>query len=96
MYGTIARMQIVPGAEETLRQMSAQEMDIPGFRFQHVFRSDADPQELFLVVAFESKAAYQANAESPAQHARYEQFRALLAADPEWHDGEIVDSYPRD
>ena len=31
-----------------------------------------------------------ANADSPAQDARYRQFRALLEADPEWHDGEIV------
>jgi len=97
MYGTIARMQIVPGAEEALRQMSEQEMEteVPGFQFQYVFRSDADPTELFMVVGFESKDAYQANAASLGQAERYEQFRALLTADPEWHDGEIVDARPR-
>ena len=97
MYGTIARMQIVPGAEAALQQMSEQETEttIPGFRFQYVFRSDADPTELFMVVGFESKEAYQANATSPDQHQRFEQFRALLTADPEWHDGEIVDARPR-
>ncbi len=26
---------------------------------------------------------------------RYEQFRELLAADPEWHDGHVIDVYPR-
>jgi hypothetical protein len=35
-----------------------------------------------------------ANAASPEQHARYEQYRALLTAEPEWHDGEIVHSHP--
>jgi len=95
MYGTIARIRIQPGKEEELRQLG-QEMaqQIPGFVFQHVYRTDADPHEFYLVVAFESKQAYQANAASPEQHRRYEQYRALLAADPEWHDGEIIDSYP--
>jgi hypothetical protein len=45
---------------------------------------------LYLVVCFKDRASYVANAQSPAQHARYEQMRALLTADPEWHDGEIL------
>jgi len=96
MYGTIARLKVKPGKDEDLRRMG-QEMapEIPGFVFQHVYRTDVDPNELYLVVAFESEQAYRANADSPEQQRRYEQFRALLAADPEWHDGEIIDSYPR-
>jgi len=35
------------------------------------------------------------NADSPEQNTRYLEFRDLLEADPEWHDGEIVDMYPR-
>jgi len=95
MYGTIARLQVTPGKEEELRQLG-QEMapQIPGFVFEHVYRMAADPHELFLVVAFESEQAYRANADSPEQHQRYEQFRALLDAEPEWHDGDIIDSYP--
>jgi quinol monooxygenase YgiN len=95
MYGTVARIQIRPGKEEELRQMGREMVaQIPGFVFQHVYRTDADPNIFFLVVAFTSKDAYQANAASPEQHQRYEQYRALLAAEPEWHDGEIIDSYP--
>jgi hypothetical protein len=45
-----------------------------------------------MVVAFESKDAYWANARSPEQDARFKEMRALLASDPEWHDGEIVGS----
>jgi quinol monooxygenase YgiN len=95
MYGTIARMRVKPGKEGELRRLGQETASqIPGFVFHHVYRTDADPNEYYLVVAFESKEAYGANAESPAQHARYEQYQALLDAEPEWHDGEIVDSYP--
>jgi hypothetical protein len=50
--------------------------------------------EVVTVVGPESKEADRANAESPEQHARYEEYRALLDADPEWHDGEIIFAYP--
>ena len=97
MYGTIARLKIKPGKEEDLRRIG-QEMapQIPGFVSQHVYRTDADPNELYLAVVFESEQAYRTNADSPEQHQRYEQFRALLDADPEWHDGHIIDVYPKE
>ena len=95
MYGTIARLRIKPGMEEQLRQVGRDAAQtIPGFVFEHVFRLDSAPNEYFLVVGFESKEAYVANANSPEQHQRYLAYRELLAAEPEWHDGEIVDSYP--
>jgi heme-degrading monooxygenase HmoA len=92
MYGTIARLKIKPGAEEQLRKFGEERQSdiVPGIVFQHIYRSDADSTEFFLAVGFESKDAYVANANSPEQRARYEQYRALLAAEPEWHDGEIV------
>jgi quinol monooxygenase YgiN len=95
MYGTVARLRVKPGKDAELQRLG-QEMapQIPGFAFQHVFRSDTDPNELYLVVGFESEQAYRANAASPEQQQRYEQYRALLDADPEWHDGNIIDSYP--
>jgi heme-degrading monooxygenase HmoA len=95
MYGTIARMRLKPGAEEEIARLSREDApQIPGFAFQYVYRMDADPSEVYLVVAFESKEAYRANAESPEQNARYERFAALMEGPPEWHDGEIVYSYP--
>ena len=93
MYGTVARMRIKPGAEDELLRLGREgDEQVAGSAFYHVYRTDADPHEFYLVVGFESKEAYRANAESPEQHARYERYRALLAAEPEWHDGEIVDS----
>jgi len=43
-----------------------------------------------LVVGFDGKDTYHTNAQSPEQHEAYEAYRALLEADPEWHDGEII------
>jgi quinol monooxygenase YgiN len=91
MYGTIATFHVIPGKQEELQRHNREEVvDIPGLVFQHIFRTEADPDILMLVVGFESREAYRANAESPEQHRRYEQYRALLSEDPEWHDGEII------
>ncbi len=95
MYGTVARLRLKPGMEERFQQFGREAAGaIPGLVFQHVYRTDADPQAYYLVVGFENKEAYQANATSAEQQARYEQYRALLEAEPEWHDGEIVFSSP--
>jgi quinol monooxygenase YgiN len=95
MYGTVARLRIKPGMEGQLdEQMRAFEAaKVPGVVATYVYRMDADPNEYYLATIWEGKAAYAANATSPEQHARYQAYRALLAAEPEWHDGEIV--YPR-
>lgn len=95
MYGTVAHLRLKPGAAEQLMQFSRDEAsaNIPGFIFQYTYRMDQDPRNYILVVGFTDKAAYVKNAESPEQHQRYLTFRDLLDADPEWHDGEIIDSY---
>jgi len=95
MYGTIARLLVKPGKEADLEQLSRDELSmIPGMVFQHVYRMDSNPQEVYLAVAFESKEAYRKNAGSPEQHERYLRYRELLDAEPEWHDGEIAYSIP--
>ena len=96
MYGTVARLQLQPRMEAKLQELIAHQVGqgkIPGMVGEYVYRMDANPNEYYVCVAFESKEAYFANANSPEQHARYEQLRALLEADPEWHDGEIVSSF---
>jgi quinol monooxygenase YgiN len=97
MYGTVARMKVKPGMEQKLMALSqSQDMrSIPGLVAEAVYKLDGKPDEYILVVAFDSKEAYQANAGSPDQHKRYLELRELLAADPEWNDGEIVDAYRR-
>jgi len=92
MYGTVARLQVKPGVEARLNDLSQQQAGRtpPGLVASYVYQTDADPAVHYLVVLFESKAAYLANAADPAQDAMYRQLRELLVADPEWHDGEVV------
>jgi len=92
MYGTIARLHVKPGMEAQLKDLEQtyNTTPVPGLVTTYVYRMEANPSEYYLTVVFASKEAYQANASSPAQDARYRQLRALLLADPEWHDGEIV------
>jgi quinol monooxygenase YgiN len=94
MYGTVARLQVKPGMQEQFRALGQEisKNPPPGHVAFYVYQMDADPTEYYLTVVFESKAAYHANAASPEQDAEYRKLRALLRADPEWHDGEIIQS----
>lgn len=92
MYGTVARLQLKAGAESQMDQLMREydALKIPGYVTTYVYRMDADPRTYYMAVVFDSKASYVANARDPQQDARYQQMRALLESDPEWHDGEIV------
>ena len=43
-----------------------------------------------LTIGFEDEASYRANADDPETDKMAQQMQQLLAAPPEWHDGEIV------
>jgi heme-degrading monooxygenase HmoA len=81
-------------AQEAFDELEQQSMaEIPGHVGTYVYRMDSNPNEFYLVVMFESREAYWRNAESPEQHERFLKFMQYAAAEPEWHDGEIVLSY---
>lgn len=92
MYGTVARMKAKPGSGDLLAEMGHQLSDDrpAGIVGTWVYQMDAGANEYIMAVAFESREAYRANADSPEQDARYQKLRALLEDDPEWNDGEIV------
>lgn len=92
MFGTIARVHLLPGMKETLQRVMAEDAsaDIPGWVADYLFETTADPQICYLVAIFQDEASYTANADSPAQHERYLKFRACLTADPEWNDGHVI------
>jgi quinol monooxygenase YgiN len=92
MYGTIARLRVKPGMEARFASLFAEleSVEVPGAIGEYLYRMDEAGSEYYMAVAFADKDSYLANADSPAQDARYRQLRALLEADPEWHDGEIV------
>jgi quinol monooxygenase YgiN len=92
MYGTVARLQAKPGTraeiEATIEEAKAR--TVPGLVADYIYHLDVAPDEYYLVAVFTDKAAYIANANSPEQDAQYRRLRALLIADPEWHDGEVL------
>jgi quinol monooxygenase YgiN len=92
MYGTVARLQAKPGTRAEIEASieEAKTRAVPGMVADYIYRLDTAPDEYYLVAVFTDKAAYVANANSPEQDAQYRRLRALLVADPEWHDGEVV------
>lgn len=91
MYGTIAKLKVKPGQGDTLVEvMYPDRENSPGYVASYVYRTDDDPDEVWVAVAFESKEAYVANAHRPETQAQYSAMREFLVEDPEWHDGEIV------
>ena len=92
MYGTIARLHPAPGRKADLEAHGREVAAIPvdGVVGAWLFTPDRNPYDretVFLVVVFEDEASYRANADSPEQHERYLQLRALLDDDPDWMDG---------
>ena len=91
MYGTIARFHVKPGmAEQFLAFVQRESTEDPGQVAEYFYRLDTDPNTYYMVVVFESKAAYVANAQRPETNARYTRGLEHLASEPEWHDGEVV------
>jgi hypothetical protein len=93
MYGTVAKLKILPGKEKDMMNFGNQ-VRPPGMVFEHIYKLDSGDNEYMMVVGFESKEAYKKNAESPQMNQDYLEYRKLLAADPEWQDGEIIQSNP--
>jgi len=92
MYGTVARMRAKPGTGEQLKALAAEyeDIEVPGFVASYVYRLDDNPDDYYMAVLFEDRESYRRNAEDPAQDTRYRKMRALLEADPKWHDGEVI------
>ena len=92
MYGTVAMHRFDPANWDALVKMQDQQesREVDGYIGADIMRCDT-PGEAIMVVRFRDKASYEANADSPEQHEQYTAWRALLSADPEWHDGEWVE-----
>jgi quinol monooxygenase YgiN len=93
MYGTIAKLQSKPGAIDELSNIGDGRKPA-GYIGSLVFKSDNDPNELWLVAIFKDKETYFANASSPEQEKEFTSLMKFLKGEPEWHDGEVVfDNY---
>jgi hypothetical protein len=92
MYGTVARLKIRSGMDSQLMEhMRQYDTELPaGGIASAVFKADSGDGTYWLAVVFDSEESYRANADTPEQSARYQEFRSLLETDPEWNDGEVV------
>jgi heme-degrading monooxygenase HmoA len=91
MYGTVAQVKVKPGKAKDLAEYFRSEKNhSAGFEGLYVYQMDDDPDTMWMVVMFESKAAYEANAHDPEQNKRFEVFQGFFAGEPQWHDGEIL------
>jgi quinol monooxygenase YgiN len=93
MYGTVARIRVRSENRQTLTEAFERQsyQTVPGFVTSYVLWEN-DSDTAWLIAVFEDRVAYEKNADDPAQHERYLEYRGLLEDEPEWHDGEIEGS----
>lgn len=90
MYGTMAICKVKAENREKMQKVMLQyeKLDVPGYLGSEVMFPNNHDDTMVLVARFADKASYEANADDPAQHERYVEYRALMEADPEWYDGD--------
>ena len=94
MFGTIAVARAKEGKGDALVEhfTSWWEKRAPkgtGATSGTVYRTTEDPREYMVTVVFESREAYEANADDPAQDAWYQELVELLETEPRWIDGDV-------
>ena len=93
MFGNVFRMQAAPGKKAEIVKLFTQvDRAVDGAVAFYLFETPGD--ELWGVAVFRDEKSYRANSASPAQQAEYASLRALLVADPEWHDATDVHVWP--
>ncbi|HEU5431444.1 MAG TPA: antibiotic biosynthesis monooxygenase [Thermomicrobiales bacterium] len=96
MFGTVARVTVQPGKDEELIAIGEEWVsargEATGEVASYLFKLEERPGDYVLIGIFRDRAQYYANAHDPETDRWYRRMRATLAADPEWHDGEVIQS----
>ena len=90
LYGSIAEMQVKPGAIEALTASDNGDRQREGAVALCIFQMDADPNQILAVAISESEAAYRAYSESEESQQRYGEMVKWLEREPKWHDGQVL------
>ena len=85
----IFNLKIKSGHQKDLLD-SLSDVTPPGAVAWYVMEPDDKSKDLIGVAIFESKEAYQANAQSPEQHERFTKAMAYLEEEPQWTDGKYI------
>ena len=89
MYGSAFRMRPKAGMASQLRDVMMSDQRRPNGMITAYLLTEDAAGDVWGFAVFDDEKAYRDNANDPAQSAQYQKFRALLEADPEWHDGTI-------
>ena len=89
MFGSVFKMRPKAGKAAELRQVMMGNSRRPKGMITAYLLSEDTAGNVWGVAVFEDEKMYRDNAADPAQGEQYQEFRALLEADPEWHDGAI-------
>jgi quinol monooxygenase YgiN len=96
MFGTVARMTVLPDKEAEFLAIGGEWTRVRGESTgqvaEYVFRAAGREHEYLIVGIFRDQETYRRNAADPETDRWYRRLRATLAADPEWNDGEVVQS----
>ena len=90
MYGTVRKMQVKAENVDAVRKVMAAQMratSLPGYISPTSCRRTTARTWLF--VMFEDKASYMARTRTIRHRTSVHGVRALMEADPEWHDGMV-------
>ncbi len=92
MYGSVFRWRVKPGMDAKVMQLIEEFRANPpeGFVGAATYKLDSGEGEYITAAAHNDKASYLENGQRPEQADWFAKFRECLAADVEWHDGEIV------
>jgi hypothetical protein len=97
MFGTVGRAHVKPENREKLKEVMlgrTDDFDVPGYVNAYLMFPENRENEVLIVAMFADADSYWKNADDPAQHERYLEFRALMEDDPEWSDGEWLSHRP--
>jgi len=94
MFGTIARVTVQPGKNDEFMSIGAEwtraRGEATGQVGEYIFKAEGRADEFYIVAIFSDRERYYANAQDPETDRWFRRLRTTLVADPEWHDGEVV------
>ena len=89
-YGSFVELHVLPGHEEALLEHFNYEQELPEGGLAWFVMNPDEKDHWIGVGVFESKEAYEANANRPEQHEWYVKMVEHLSSEPKWTDGSFV------
>lgn len=92
MFGTVGICKVKEENKQKIIDVFEKygDVKIPGYRGVEIMFPENRKDEMIIVVWFEDRESYFKNANDPEQDKRYQEYRALMDGDPEWHDGDWI------